>query len=499
MEMDNYNLFEDFEYKGFWWLPEQPENKVPGSLSYKCGDIMTLELLGSLQNTTLRGSHEGSSNPDTILGIAEGKRLCTLNGILHTKSRFNKSSGIFRSTYIIERLLEGKHFSSSADIKFSSISINYTSLEEWITHIPFNEDIQEDETSRIIKTTASHEYPHSVFEADVPSLNCKIKASLEISSSVDTRVLEWESTGYIQIVPTTASDYEWFRRVLGDLRNLLTLFMNAPTYPKLIKAAGDEVEISPGIISKETIYIYYVQSIKSIERDIHPAEMLLIFPAVEQSICQILELWFSKAELLRPVYTLFFGSMYFGEMYDRFHFLNLIQAVESFHRDMRTGRYTTREQFNKIRKSLIDAIPSDVAGDFRQSLESRIAFGNEYSLRTRIRLLFQELEEKTAKLLTRDVEVFISKLVATRNYFTHYTRSLKRKALTGDDLHYVNRKLQVLLIILLLKEVGLSEPAIRRSICQNDSLTYSLAEGQNVRDFLSQYCADYLPKLTTTR
>jgi hypothetical protein len=37
-----YNLLEDFEYKGFWWLPEKPDKKVPGTLTYRSGDRMTL-------------------------------------------------------------------------------------------------------------------------------------------------------------------------------------------------------------------------------------------------------------------------------------------------------------------------------------------------------------------------------------------------------------------------------------------------------------------------
>lgn len=262
--------------------------------------------------------------------------------------------------------------------------------------------------------------------------------------------------------------------------------MNEPTYPKRIEAGGNDVEFSPGRMGKERIAIYILNSAGASKEEVHPADMLVIFPTIKESVSNILEAWFSKAELLRPVFTLFFGSMYFSSMYPRFHFLNLIQAAETFHRNMRKGKYTSKGAFEKICQVLKKAIPEEVCGEFRESLESRISFGNEYSLRTRIKLLFMELEDETRQLLTQDVKALVGKIVATRNYFTHYTSSLKKKALSGDELHYANQKLRVLLIVLLLKEVGLSEPLIRDALCGNNELLYGLSEGRGVKAFLSQ-------------
>jgi hypothetical protein len=181
------------------------------------------------------------------------------------------------------------------------------------------------------------------------------------------------------------------------------------------------------------------------------------------------------------MYTLFFGSMYFSTMYPRFHFLNLIQAVESFHRDMRKGEYLSQEAFEEIRVTVTNAIPKEIADDFRQSLKSRIRYGYEYSLRTRLRHLFEELEAPTVLLMTQNVNDLRNRLVDTRNYFTHYAAELKKVAFDGDSLQYANYKLRVLLVILLLKEVGLDEAVIRDAICGNGDLAYGLSEGSEVK------------------
>lgn len=237
--------------------------------------------------------------------------------------------------------------------------------------------------------------PYPLFESRIASLNSKISGALRFEHSIGIRALSWKSTGYIEILPDEPASFEWFWQIHSDIRNLLTLFMNEPTYPKRIEASGDDIEASPGRITKERIFISVLNSAGASGREMYPADMLLIFPTIKDSFSSILEGWFLKAEALRPVHTLFFGSMYFSSMFPRFHFLNLIQAIETFHRDMRAGEYLSKEAFEPIRKVIAEAIPEEVAGDFRTSLKSRIGFAYEYALRTRIRCLFQELEDQT--------------------------------------------------------------------------------------------------------
>ena len=71
--MPKHTLYDNFEYKGLWWLPERPENKIAGIISFD-GERITLELLGLLREDTGSRSREWF-HPDLILGIAEGKYI----------------------------------------------------------------------------------------------------------------------------------------------------------------------------------------------------------------------------------------------------------------------------------------------------------------------------------------------------------------------------------------------------------------------------------------
>ena len=69
-------LSEAFEYKGYWWLPSEPENKVAGVLSYKPGERITLELIGSFDN-----------GDDAVLSFIRKKEEAVIHGQLENAKK----------------------------------------------------------------------------------------------------------------------------------------------------------------------------------------------------------------------------------------------------------------------------------------------------------------------------------------------------------------------------------------------------------------------------
>ena len=64
-----------FSVLGHWWLPENSENKIPGTLKYENGRIR-VELLGTFEPNVFLQSGEPAKLP-VINGRAEGLRsLC---------------------------------------------------------------------------------------------------------------------------------------------------------------------------------------------------------------------------------------------------------------------------------------------------------------------------------------------------------------------------------------------------------------------------------------
>lgn len=163
---------------------------------------MTLELLGSLEEDEDRGA-------EIILGLAEGNRICTLQNAIRTSSKFSRAE-VYRSSYIVHRLFEGKHFASAEQICFTSFSISYTSFEDWITDCPYDETHEADESSDTLKITSSHTVPYPLFDSRIASLDSTVSGRLGFEGSIGIRTLEWKSTGYVDILPDQSKSFDWF-------------------------------------------------------------------------------------------------------------------------------------------------------------------------------------------------------------------------------------------------------------------------------------------------
>jgi len=106
-------------------------------------------------------------------------------------------------------------------------------------------------------------------------------------------------------------------------------------------------------------------------------------------------------------------------------------------------------------------------GDLKQAMVSRLKYGNEYSLRKRMKLLLGSLSRQSRHLVSEHEAAFVDSVVATRNYLTHYDPESKDAALDGVALSKVNTQLQKLLLLLLLKDIGIDEEVVGNAIAKN--------------------------------
>ena len=270
-----------------------------------------------------------------------------------------------------------------------------------------------------------------------------------------------EHVAILTVTPGEKKPFEWFLERLVDLQNLLTLLIGEPTFPKRTVLYGDEVS-EPGFKYREDIRLFFHPKHGKVGERLHYVKMLVPFPYVGGQFGKILDSWFLKAELLKSVCDLFFGVIYNDYLFLQFRFLGLIQALETYCRRVQGGKYLPDTDYEKIAAALRAALPPTTPSDLRNSLvQGKIKYGNEYSLRKRLRELLCSLEDETIKLITDSPGKFCEDVTATRNYLTHYTSELQVQAFKGGELYSACLRLRVLLTIILFKELGLEEKDIR--------------------------------------
>jgi hypothetical protein len=215
-----------------------------------------------------------------------------------------------------------------------------------------------------------------------------------------------------------------------------------------------------------------VSDIPKVPKTLLPFDMLFTFKDISDRFEVFLRNWFEKADLLEPVYNLCFGTLYNPRMYLEHKFLNMVQAIEAYHRRTMKNFELTEEQHKKRIEEILNAVPLE----HKDWLENKLAYSNEPNLRKRLK----EILEKFADVLDEfipDNDSFIHKVATTRNYLTHYDERLKELSVEGEELYHFTQKLKILLEICLLKELGFTSDNIKSLISKNRRYQHEIRIG----------------------
>ncbi len=265
---------------------------------------------------------------------------------------------------------------------------------------------------------------------------------------------------YIEIESYT-SDHFWdYAKIKYNIENFLNLSIVRPVYPLSIIGTTKDKQ------NKEVfIEIYYrLPDSPKVFKPLIPYEMLFTFTDIKDKFDKFLENWFNVYNKLEPVYSLYSEILYNPYINIENRFLNIIQALETFHRRVYGGAYLSEEEYKPIYDALINAIPKHVDSNLRERLKAYLKYGREFSLRRRIKDIV-----KNYPFISKVInDGFINKVVNTRNYYVHYDESLKESSTDRKDLYYITQKLKMLLDICLLGILGFSVEEIRLLILRNE-------------------------------
>ena len=164
--------------------------------------------------------------------------------------------------------------------------------------------------------------------------------------------------------------------------------------------------------------------------------------------------YFEKHEKLAPIIELYLESFYVEHSSPTRIFLNIVQALETYHSRFITNSLTNYKTRVEI---LTQNYPSAKAEELRKFLMAQSR--NYITLESRLAdLLFAEgkIYFDTGEIKHKD---YPSVIAHTRNYYIHYDEKIKEKytVLTEEELQFYNRSLLQILEYHILLELGFSE------------------------------------------
>lgn len=185
---------------------------------------------------------------------------------------------------------------------------------------------------------------------------------------------------------------------------------------------------------------------------------------VQQNVFQR---WQQNYEKLKPILDLYFTAFSNNVGTVEMLFLNLTQALETYHARFKTDN--VKEFINYIDNILsIFSENEDTKAYWRRFLIDQSQLNHQNHIHLRSRLADLVFADGVLPFWPRlyGLGDYIRKVVDTRNYYTHYDTQKLEKSFTKAELPFVNSQLICLLTYHILVQIGFDPTEIRKKIVE---------------------------------
>ncbi len=471
-------MMESFEFPGVWWIPTDPDKtKFYGPLSFnpKNGGKLSLTF-----------DDVGADHPvfdissDLCIPIVHGKMDGRKVTLLRCHKRFgsgqnrDNAGDANTQTAIVwtDTVFVGVHFNSLLDIKFPWLSVSYTHLSRWLglersvvgedgkrrlqpfrgVRVPVRDDLNILFYRALYEEVGENQSPYPV---------------VLIAEIRPRDKMPYDSRG-------NNDDESFFPFIDCYLRDFMNLVTGEPNYPFNISA------VSP-YDTKQLVKIFYripgydPEAGRRIE-----VSFTLSYNFIQSEFSLYFKTWVENANALASACDLFFKRYYLSNIDIETQFTFLIQAIEAYHRRKSGDTYLECDDYTQLTESLnfeieklvkTSEVKSWAQGEvnpvnvnsLKQSLLNSVKYGNEYSLRRRLKdireVVLRDNMELVDELLENPRE-FFNRATETRNFLAHQLAERNSDVLGPSEFPDYVRKLRKLLRLCFLVEMGLQPEEI---------------------------------------
>lgn len=435
------NLDLKLEYKGYWYLPSFPQNKVAGILTYYPNEKIVLELIGSFDDS-LPVLFENKEEFLIYGTTSDAKEITLLQCFRYVSVNFSANFPIVR--YDCNYLLIGKYINGLDEKCRYMVRIRIPELTHWChpsaltTTILFAENNKKSIKASISFNTKYDDDKNIINEVRIDeNTSIIIKRGVYYGTSVHGLNPQLEQYTYVDIIKQNKVSIE---ELLTDIYNW-EQFISLATL-NLVKSS--DITIFDKEIFQQGEHEKYYREIHLIHPFIERVNMhvknktsnfLFSYLMIEDVYTKIIKNWYNIPLEMYPIRSHLISSLENKGVYSSVDFLVIIQAVEGFWWRFREDSYRLKKSMSNKRNTSLNTILNELISEFSD-----------------------------VDLLRRN-KVDIDAVVDSRHYYSHFLPlSNKPKRLEDWPLIKEAKKLRVLLICCVLSFIGFDNSKIDKII-----------------------------------
>lgn len=446
-------------YIGYWWLPGNEKNSIPGTLTIHNNGDYILQLLDTFKNGSVIVNFRIIREFELIIGIAREEdsnydySFKLLNSIVVSNSLNKLTYYKLHASFILKSVSS----ELSGTLKFDSIILDPQFLNEWIDNSSFDLSYPNEQNNKLHDFSLRYKQPEPIILFENQDFTLKLLTVISYKHPTNSQ-FNCSQSAFLKLEFLEQKSLTEIRETSKKIRNFFTLAIGTP-----IKMS----RISVGWQNNKGVYFDYLWKDKFPNNFNNPMkihnsmQMLLGYDFLKDDVNQVFQNWFNKYDDLKFTINNFFGTLYNDFLYTEDKFLNYVFGLEVYHRTKYGGFNHKNENYLKIRKDILDQIHNK---RHIQWLESRLRKHTENSLKQRLEHLF-EVHNQSLNGLVDDVEKFIDNVVETRHFHVHEKVQNKELVITDIiELSRMTKKLRVVIQAILMFELGFDHEVINKQL-----------------------------------
>lgn len=467
------------EWAGLWWLPEIPDEKVPGILRYDANGGLSLALIGAFEDRVtsnpspgLTAYHEGTRTWDVIHGVAEQREITLFDTIPISSKRTigARVKSPAKQTVTASVAIIGAHVQSEDDPAFAGAEVSVEDLGRWAGS--------------------------SVFEGllGAPDGNFDGTGSISVKP-VEAQSVLVDGTEY-RLVHTHTLPYFDQRKgeTVGRMRDTVSIRI-VPASPFSLNAALHEASLVQDLISLAThqsagVIWLRVEVARSESQlpdgrtlprrraDVlyspvalgkHDAKSVdhhrMFFTCNSLPFEEVLPRWCETHVRLQAATNMILGLRYAPARFVENNLLTAVGAAEALHRNLRIDEKPfSKAEFTAMRGAMLDQVPSEHRERFKAAIR------NDPTLRDRLHALAARPDEEAIGQLIPDFDYWAKKTTRARNDLAHEGRTPNH---SFEELVAIVEVTTAVVILNVLQELGLSAERQREIVLTHPKLRHT--------------------------
>ncbi len=457
------------EWRGRWWLPRRPEEKVGGELRL-APDELALTLDGNLPVEPLPLPSDGritelfrSVIEPIVLGESRKREKLTL---IEAEGDVPTIPGTMTSSrWRPAAVLVGQHVEEGEAITFNGMQFGFDYLRDWARPGTLSHAVTIDEASgqanRVELAAASETIGSSRLRDSTVEL------------IAEPRWAEGGDRGHLEVhvrfrvdVPDGVAWRDAVERWLGPLRNLVSL-----ASVRFVRI--DQVELRLAGLDAAHWAEFFVQWTdlsrpSRTERSLIPYDLLFTARDLPGGFSDCVRRWFEIHDRHSAVIELWMSVGYAPFIFSEQRFLALAQATEIYHRIAIGGLPLPREEHRQRVDQVLSGVADPQLVEWARPI---LREANRPRLSQRLRGMIARLGALGNEIAGRDEDKFVRRVVQTRNYLTHRTE-MSPEVLGEPARYWHGQALEWLLRGSLLLDLGFDANDVASRIQRNPRYTW---------------------------